>query len=248
MVVSRVVGLNRIAMSGRSFPLSVPNLRGLYLAGPAWCYSDDAGTTPSTVGGVVATWKDAAGGSLQLNQTVNGQRPLLQQTAGGKYYVAFDGSDDFYTFSGSFLSIPLTAHGAVRLTGTLAAKVDPLFSGANGAQKLKVNDSATGMVGGKEGTVNWTASSAALVSGTDAVGGLSYGSTGAAVYWKDGVTAGTALADVSTSNFTANVSRVGANNANSEWFQGRVYGLAFYNAGLSDADNTGVQRYLATLF
>jgi len=57
------------------------------------------GTTPSAVDGVVGTIRDLTGNSRHLEARADGQRAILR-TAGGLYYLQFDGSDDAYTIAG----------------------------------------------------------------------------------------------------------------------------------------------------
>jgi hypothetical protein len=58
-------------------------------------FQDDAGTTPVTaVGQAVGRILDKSGRGNHATQSTPGARPLLQQEAGGQYYLAFDGTDD----------------------------------------------------------------------------------------------------------------------------------------------------------
>lgn len=60
------------------------------------CFTDTAGTTAAGVGDAVARINDLSGNGNHATQTNPDARPLLQQTAGGLYYLAFDGADDFF--------------------------------------------------------------------------------------------------------------------------------------------------------
>lgn len=59
------------------------------------CFTDTAGTIAAGVGDAVARINDLSGNGNHATQATAAARPLLQQTAGGLYYLAFDGSDDF---------------------------------------------------------------------------------------------------------------------------------------------------------
>jgi hypothetical protein len=65
-----------------------------YEPSPTTCFTDTAGTIPATVGDAVARINDLSGNGNHAIQVTAAARPLLQQTAGGLYYLAFDGSDD----------------------------------------------------------------------------------------------------------------------------------------------------------
>lgn len=88
-------------MSLYSFPRdwTPASLSGLALwltAGPTWCFSDAAGTVPCADGDSVRVWRDQAAGIL-VSQATSGNRPTLRLDAGGKWYVLFDGVDDYVT-------------------------------------------------------------------------------------------------------------------------------------------------------
>jgi hypothetical protein len=58
-------------------------------------FQDSAGLTPVTaVGQAVGRILDKSGRGNHATQATPGARPLLQQEAGGQYYLAFDGGDD----------------------------------------------------------------------------------------------------------------------------------------------------------
>lgn len=68
-------------------------------------FTDSAGTTPVTaVGQVVGKILDKSGNGFHATQATSTARPVLRQDAGGRYYLDFDGVDDF-------LSVPLLGLG-----------------------------------------------------------------------------------------------------------------------------------------
>ena len=67
-------------------------------------FTDTDGTTPATVGDPVARINDKSGRGNHATQATAAARPTLQQTAGGLYYLEFDGVDDF-------LALPLAVSG-----------------------------------------------------------------------------------------------------------------------------------------
>jgi hypothetical protein len=66
-----------------------------YEPSPTNCFTDTAGTTPAAVGDSVARINDSSGNGNHATQATAAARPTLQQTAGGLYYLDFDGVDDF---------------------------------------------------------------------------------------------------------------------------------------------------------
>jgi hypothetical protein len=91
-------------------PASIAGLAVWLQAGPTWCFSDDAGTTPSTDGGVVAVWKDRSGNARNFVQATGAARPLLV-LSGATWVVRFDGTDD--ALSGGDLSAAFPSAGTV---------------------------------------------------------------------------------------------------------------------------------------
>jgi hypothetical protein len=61
-------------------------------------FQDSAGLTPVTATGQpVGRINDKSGRGNHASQSTPGARPLLQQEAGGQYYLAFDGTDDSFS-------------------------------------------------------------------------------------------------------------------------------------------------------
>jgi hypothetical protein len=59
-------------------------------------YQDNLGVTPVTaVGQTVGRIEDKSGNGNHATQATAASRPILRQTAGGLYYLEFDGTDDF---------------------------------------------------------------------------------------------------------------------------------------------------------
>lgn len=62
-------------------------------------FQDSAGTTPATVGSVVGRINDKSGNGFNALQTTTASKPTLQQDSNGKYFLLFDGLDDFLVTS-----------------------------------------------------------------------------------------------------------------------------------------------------
>jgi hypothetical protein len=73
----------------------VSDLGGVYAPSPSTCFTDTDGTTPAAVGDTVARINDLSGKAAHPVQATPGARPTLRQSAGGFYYLEFDGVDDF---------------------------------------------------------------------------------------------------------------------------------------------------------
>jgi len=85
----------------------------LLLTGPTTCFTDTAGTTAAGAGDSVARINDTSGNANHATQTNPDNRPVLQQTAGGLWYLDFDGVDDWIaTAIGTPLGAGMTAYSA----------------------------------------------------------------------------------------------------------------------------------------
>lgn len=91
---------------------------------PTTCFTDTARTTAAAVGDTVAGMTDLSGNGNHATQATAAARPILRQTAGGLYYLEFDGVDD------------CLATGSVNFTGTNKMTV---FAGVR-----KLSDAAAG--------------------------------------------------------------------------------------------------------
>ena len=128
-----MIGLRLEIGYGGAQPLPAYNPATLFSGGQqgAWydpsdftsMFQDTAGTVPVTATGqAVARINDKSGRGNHATQATAAARPVLQQDAGGKYYLAFDGVDDnLATASISFTATDkLTAFLGVRKTSDAA--------------------------------------------------------------------------------------------------------------------------------
>lgn len=65
----------------------------------AGCIWSDAGTTLAVAGDPVYRWK-ATNAATYVQQTTLANRPILRQGANGKYYLEFDGVNDYLSITG----------------------------------------------------------------------------------------------------------------------------------------------------
>jgi hypothetical protein len=76
---------------------------GMWLPGPATCFTDVAGTTAAAENDTVARINDSSGNGNHATQSSADARPALKKTAGGLWYLDFDGVDDFLWNSNAVL-------------------------------------------------------------------------------------------------------------------------------------------------
>lgn len=115
--------LRQQAVRGRSLssvawnPSKLTGLVAWYTAGPLYCFSDDAGTTPVTDGAVTALATDRSGNGRHLAQTTDASRPLNKLTS-GVWEMWFDGSNDFMQRAAFPLAGDLTVGMVFSASGT----------------------------------------------------------------------------------------------------------------------------------
>ncbi len=98
----------------------------------ATMFQDSGGTTPVTATGQpVGKILDKSGRGNHATQATSAARPVLQQDAGGKYYLAFDGVDDVLGTA----SFVLSSLG--RMTSTFGVKFD-VITGFHGYLQLGI--------------------------------------------------------------------------------------------------------------
>ena len=84
-------------------------------------FQDSAGTTPVTaVGQPVGKILDKSGRGNHASQSTAAARPVLQQDGNGKYYLAFDGVDDFISATGMTQTTDMDAMFGMQHVGRCA--------------------------------------------------------------------------------------------------------------------------------
>lgn len=207
-----------------TIPTSGPpsgNLIAWLNAGPTWCFSDTAGTTPCAVGDFVKVWKDQQT-TYNFATTSLAVFPKLQQ-ASGLYYVEWDN-----TANSGLQNASLPMSGSVSMmmacSDTLGG-TKRMFNGLaiNGVFSLRRGDGNAFFVSGSQGYTPISDSNAHVVD--------CYKTSGSA--WNlnlDGVAQ--TLSSATTSDWGTGMS-FGANGSHAETFQGRIYAALFYSANLS---------------
>lgn len=141
-------------------------------------FQDSAGTTAAVVGQPVGKILDKSGNGFHATQATSTARPVLQQDSNGKYYLAFDGTDDFMVTP------------SIDFSGTDKMSV---FAGVR-----KLSDAVAGMVAELSVTAATTAGTFNIVNGA---------AGGPGPYWR-GVSNGTTSVGVESAGFASPITNV----------------------------------------
>lgn len=118
--------MDRIGSAWTPATLFANNERGVWYdpSDLSTLFQDDAGTTPVTaVGQPVGRMLDKSVRGNHATQATAAARPVLQQDGNGKYYLAFDGVDDW---------LGITGASALAITGDLTLHYGVYLGAANG--------------------------------------------------------------------------------------------------------------------
>jgi hypothetical protein len=198
-------------------------------------FQDDAGTTPVTATGqTVGLILDKSGRGNHATQANLGRRPILQQDAGGRYFLLFDGSDD------SLVSSTITpgtnkaqVFAGVRKLSDVAAGIvaETSLSSAtnNGTIGLLAPQAATASVGfNSRGTVVRGAvytNAAVTAPVTTVLSGICEISTDTALLRLNGTQVTQNIGDQGTGNYLAYPLYIGRRGGTTIPFNGRLYSL-----------------------
>lgn len=178
-------------------------------------FQDAAGTTPvTTVGQPVGLMRDKSGRGNHASQATTTARPLLQQDAGGRYYLSFDGVDDYLLapIAGGFAALSMCAayqFAAVK-GGDICALADRASATTNRALGLtvyggtsfpKATNVRVGSTGAGRGSNAITAGNSEVASGLWA----STGNSGLPQLYRNGL-------EVTYANQVATTASVGGAN------------------------------------
>ena len=230
----------------------------LFLPGPTTCFTDTAGTTAAGAGDSVARINDTSGNGNHATQATAAARPVLQQTAGGLWYLDFDGVDDgMATASIDFTSTDkMSVFAGVEKDSEsqvgFILETSNNFSFNTGSLYMAVNSSS--------GTVDYevtsrgtaTAVPALLATSDDAQPALAVISAthdisgDSSVLRVNGAQVDEAMADQGAGNFGDYPLNIGArNNAASVFFDGRIYGLIVRGATSTAQEISDTETFLA---
>ena len=195
-------------------------------------FTDTAGTTPAAVGDPVARINDKSGRGNHATQATAAARPILRQTAGGLYYLEFDGVDD--TLATATLPEPgvdkAQVFAGVRKLSDTGRNIVELSSGIgtnNGAINLQANGLATRSRFVSKGTTASTADDLESIQAptTLVLTGLGDISGGLATLRRDGTEVTQNTGTQGTGNYLAHPLFIGSRNQATFFFDGHIYSL-----------------------
>lgn len=219
-------------------------------------FQDAAGTTAVTaVGQPVGKILDKSGRGNHATQATATSRPILQQDSGGRYYLAFDGVDDW-------LSTP-----SIDFTGTdkmtVWAGVRKLSDAATGvlyelSADASVNNGAfVAAAPGSSGTNKFTFGSRGTILNTAVTTSATWNAPVTTVHVGVASISGdvvklrlngsdiqTVTSDQGTGNYGNYPIYIGRRGGTTLPFNGRLYGLIVRGAASSDAQIVAAERYM----
>lgn len=217
-------------------------------------FQDAAGTTPVTAAGQpVGRILDKSGRGNHASQATSASRPLLQQDGNGKYYLAFDGVDDFLsTASIDFTATDKMTVVAGVLKGAAAdgiiAELSTQYNLNNGSFALQSRaadtsslfirgDVATSAV---SSTSNFPVGALKVITATSSIA-----SNWQHIIRHNGVQEGIAGTNVGTGNFGNYPLYIGRRGGTSSPFNGRLYQLIVRGAATPLADIQSAEAFTA---
>lgn len=250
-------GLNPLAvavlMSSQPRDAAIRRLFALAPSGGFWrdpsnlslSYQDSAGTTPGAVDSPVGRAVDKSGKGNHATQSTSTSRPLLKEASGFKYDL-FDGADDFWT----------AASGGGGTTGFFFCAAIHVLGGAGAIRAIFEDRSVTG---GYIVRVNASNQLSLIVNNGGALvattATLPAGETHIVTAWDDGTnlnaqidsgTAATAARPVMVAG-TAGFTVGRENGASAQYFNGRIYAMAYAKNYSPPADlREAVKRAIAS--
>jgi hypothetical protein len=215
-------------------------------------FQDPAGTTPVTaVGQQVGRMLDKSGRGNHATQSTLTSRPILQQDASGRYYLACDGVDDGMVTS----AIDFTATSKITLCTGIRKLSDAAFGCvAETGLSTDATQRTFGLITRTQpgysfvsfGTVR---SSASVFSGypspeTAVLTGIGDIANDVATLRRNGVQIATSTTDQGTGTYGNEVLYLFRRFGSTLPFNGRFYGLSIGPSLLSAADLTRLETYM----
>lgn len=198
-------------------------------------YQDSAGTTAAVVGQPVGKLNDKSGNANHAIMGTAALRPILRQDTGGKYYLEFDGVDDYLraTFT---IAQPWDRVSALRQTTWTSG--DFLFGGVTANAGVLFETGATPQINIFDGTVG------------PASTGLAVGANGVITERHDGLNSRLAVNNAAyvvgntgitlPGGLTIAATTTGGSAANI-----RFYGTTMIGRALTDAEIANLRSYMA---
>lgn len=218
-------------------------------------FQDDAGVTPVTAAGqAVGRILDKSGRGNHAIQAVAGSRPILRNS-GALWWLEFDGVDDFMaTGSVAFVSDKMLIGAAIRKTSDAAVGAVMEFSAAIGSNNGTFNMLAPGAAAaatvqtGMKGTIRKDVSTTAIFPAPVTLvaagqGDIAAGTSRILVNDVQRMADATGLGTGTFGNFPL---YIGMRAGTSLPFVGNLYGLIVRETLSTNAEVTGMSRYLGS--
>lgn len=216
-------------------------------------WQDAARTTPVTaVGQPVGAINDLSGRGNHATQATTTSRPIIQKDGSGRFYLDFDGVDDFLTtaainFTGTDKVTMLA--GATKMSDAAVGilmefTVNAVTAGSFG---LRAPNSASANYGVHScGTTSAAQSSPATypAPSTVVLGGIGDVANDIAAIRVNGVQVASAVADQGTGNYANAVMHIGRRGGLTLPFNGRIYSLIVRGAASTADQITAGENYV----
>jgi hypothetical protein len=218
-------------------------------------FQDNAGTTPVTATGQsVGRILDKSGNANHATQATAASKPTLQQTAGGLYYLSFDGSNDSMSTSSINFSSTDKMSVCTGVTKSSDAAQAILYElsvdtfSNNGSFLLWAPGAAAGAnyyarVRGSllSNAITFATYAAPITNVATMLADISGDSVNIRV---NGASAVTSTSDLGTGNFGNYPLFIGRRNNASLPFNGRIYQMVVCGKALSASDLAAVERFV----
>lgn len=238
---------NTVAINYTAAPITtysvgwVPNLFGFYMFGAADEYID-------VFDFEITAYAPAA------RQLTAASRPTLQQDSSGKYYLSFDGVDDYLSTG----SIDFTATDKMTVMAGVRKLSDAATATLFETSSSIINNNGTLFFGSPTSTNSYqfnSKGSSESIAGsgngvyvapiTNVVAGISDISGDSVILRVNGNQVAQSTADQGTGNYGNYPLYIGRRNGASLPFKGRLYGLIVRGAATDDNHLTHAEKYLA---
>jgi hypothetical protein len=202
-------------------------------------FQDTAATTPVTAAGQsVARINDKSGNGNHLTQATAANQPTLQQDAGGRYYLDFDGTNDFMDSAGpATMAQANVVAGAVWFDGLSAQHV---FDGIGAAARNAILIDAAGNPLLYAGAGPFAGGAALAINTPYVIEGEFNGASSVMRI------NGTAGSTVNAGAQGLDRFRVGAFASGTAHLNGRVYSLIVRDTAFSASERSNVQNHQKT--
>lgn len=216
-------------------------------------FQDSAGTVPAAVGQPVGYIRDKSGRGNHATQSTAASRPTLQLDATtNRYYLDFDGTDDFLVTSSITWGTDAITVVAALHKDTDAASGDVLHAGNPSTEPGVFLLSAPLTTSELFFRVGGTSLSTVAVDNAIYAAPISLVVTGFGDISDDSVTlrangtlAGSSVQNMGTGNILAYPHYLGRRFGTSNPFNGRVYGLTTISRALTTAERASLEIYFA---